>query len=78
MVIAFVLITTIPSMEHEVYRDLQEVDEIVELHPIFGEYDLLAKIEVPDVDELSDVMLKKIRRISGILNTKTMTSVPFN
>ncbi len=47
------------------------------LHPIIGEYDLIAKIEVPDVDELTEVMLKKSRPISGILNTKTMTSVSF-
>lgn len=78
MVIAYVLIITIPRMEHEVYLALQEVDEIVELHPIFGEYDLIAKIEVDDVDELTTVMLEKVRPIPGILNTKTLTSVPFS
>jgi DNA-binding Lrp family transcriptional regulator len=75
MVIAYVLITTIPTKEHEVYNALQEVDEIVELHPIFGEYDLIAKIEVQDMEELTEVMLKEIRHVSGILNTKTLASV---
>ena len=52
------------------------MDEIVDLHPIFGEYDLIAKIEVQDIDELTAVMLQEIRHISGILNTKTLASVP--
>jgi DNA-binding Lrp family transcriptional regulator len=47
MAIGFVLISTAPAKEHEVYNQLLNVKEIVELHPLFGEYDLIAKIE-PD------------------------------
>ncbi len=45
MAIGFVLISTAPAKEHEVYNELLKVKEIVELHPLFGEYDLIAKIE---------------------------------
>ena len=43
MAIGFVLITAAPAHEHEVYNKLSKLQEIIELHPLFGEYDLIAK-----------------------------------
>ncbi|MBU4255998.1 MAG: Lrp/AsnC ligand binding domain-containing protein, partial [Candidatus Thermoplasmatota archaeon] len=48
MAIGFVLISTAPAKEHDVYNELLKVSEIVELHPLFGEYDLIAKIDAED------------------------------
>jgi DNA-binding Lrp family transcriptional regulator len=48
MAIGYVLVTIAPSQEHEVYNKLSKVAEIIELHPLFGEYDLIAKMEVED------------------------------
>ena len=48
MVIGFILISTAPAKEHDVFKALMNVPEIVELHPLFGEYDLIAKIEARD------------------------------
>ncbi len=45
MAIGFVLITIAPTHEHDVSTKLSKVSEIIELHPLFGEYDLLAKIK---------------------------------
>jgi len=52
MAIGFVLISTAPAKEHEVYNELLKVKEIVELHPLFGEYDLIAKVEANDFNVL--------------------------
>ena len=49
MAIGFVLISAAPAHEHEVYNKLSKVPEIVELHPLFGEYDLIAKIKADDL-----------------------------
>ncbi len=38
MVIGFILISTAPAKEHDVFKSLMNVPEIVELHPLFGEY----------------------------------------
>ena len=45
MTLGFVLIDTSATYEHEVYNKLSKVPEIIELHPLFGDYDLIAKIE---------------------------------
>jgi DNA-binding Lrp family transcriptional regulator len=77
MPIGFVLISTAPGMEHEVYKKLLEIEQIVELNPLFGEYDLIAKIEAKDLDELSHIVIEQIRKIPGVVDTKTLTSIKF-
>ncbi|PKK85583.1 MAG: AsnC family transcriptional regulator [Thermoplasmata archaeon HGW-Thermoplasmata-1] len=77
MAVGFVLISAAPSKEHEVYDELMKIPEIVELHPLFGEYDLIAKIEGGDFDSLGHVIVNKIRTIDGIIDTKTLTGTKF-
>ena len=75
MAIGYVLIIVSPTREHEVYDKLSKVPEIIELHPLFGEYDLIAKIEAEDFEKIGRIVIKKIRSIEGIVDTKTLTGV---
>jgi DNA-binding Lrp family transcriptional regulator len=70
----FVLIRTAPTKEHEVYGELRKVKGIVELHPLFGEYDFIAKIEATDFDAMERVVVDQIRAIKGVITTKTLPS----
>ena len=72
MAIGFVLISAAPAHEHEVYNKLIQVPEIIELHLVSGEYDLIAKIEAEDFEKLAEIVVNKIRSI-GVTNTKTLT-----
>jgi DNA-binding Lrp family transcriptional regulator len=75
--IGFVLISTAPAKEHEVYTELLRVKGIVELHPLFGEYDLIAKVEAEDFNALGQLVVDKIRSVSGVIDTKTLTGIKF-
>ncbi len=75
MAIGFVLIRTTPGKEREVYEKLLKVKAIVELHPLFGEYDLLAKVSAEDFQVLGEIIVDDIRTVPGILETKTFTGV---
>ena len=44
--VVFVLIKTSPGYERKVYTKLEKIKEISELHPLFGEYDLIVKFYV--------------------------------
>ena len=77
MAIGFVLITAAPAHEHEVYTKLSKVSEIVEVHPLFGEFDLIAKIEAESFDKLGELVIEKIRSIKGVIDTKTLTVTKF-
>lgn len=77
MAIGFVLISTAPAKEHEVFNALSDMEAIKELHPLFGEYDLIAKIEADDFNVLGQIVVDKIRTIQGVIDTKTLTGIQF-
>jgi len=77
MPIGFILISTAPAKEHQVYNELLKIKEIIELHPLFGEYDLIAKVEAKDLEELGKIVVERIRSIDGVADTKTLTGTKF-
>lgn len=74
MAVGFVLITTEAGAEEQVYRQLLKVPEITELMPLFGEFDMIAKVDVTDGDALTKTVQESIRSLAGILDTKTLAA----
>ena len=73
MAIGFALLSISPLHEKEVYETLKsQIVEITEVHPLFGEYDILVKIECSDIDTVGEVVIKKIRSLKGVMDTKTL------
>ncbi|MCL4342858.1 MAG: Lrp/AsnC ligand binding domain-containing protein [Candidatus Thermoplasmatota archaeon] len=77
MVIAYVLVNTLPGKELEVNSALSAIDGVVEVYTLFGEYDIIAKLEKKDYSEIEETVIRKIRTIHGILETKTLTGIKF-
>ena len=75
MVIGFVLIHISPAHEYEVFNKLSKLKEVIELHLLFGEYDLIAKIEAEDYENIGEIVIHKIKIIDGITDTKTLTGI---
>jgi DNA-binding Lrp family transcriptional regulator len=73
----FVLISAAPGREKDVFVEIQKIKEVVELHPLFGEYDLIAKISAEDFNALGQIVVDKIRSIPGVVETKTLTGIKF-
>ena len=77
MAVGFVLIGVEPKMEREVYNKLLKIEEVVELYPLFGEYDLIAKVEAKDYNTIGEIVVSKIRAVEGVKTTKTLTKITF-
>lgn len=77
MAIGFVLIQTTSGNERAVYARLQEIPEVKELHPLFGEYDFIAKVEAPDYDAVGRLVSTRLGAIPGISSTRTLTETRF-
>ncbi len=77
MAIGFVLIKTAPAAEREVYNILKDLKEVEEVHSLFGEHDLIAKIRAEDFNRLGQVVVDEIRSIEGVEDTKTLTGIEF-
>jgi DNA-binding Lrp family transcriptional regulator len=77
MAVGFVLIGTEPTKERQVYNDLLKIEAILELYPLFGDYDLIAKVEAKDYNTIGEVVVARIRSIDGVRTTKTLTMISF-
>ena len=75
MAIGYILITTQPSKEMSVYNELRELREVEEVHPLFGEYDIIAKLNAETADTIGQAVVEKIREIDGIVETKTLMGI---
>ena len=69
MVIGFCLIGTESQKEGHVYNSLIKEPYVEYIHPLFGEYDIIAKVEAADYKELNNLK-NRIREISGVKSAK--------
>jgi len=72
MITAYILIMADSGMEKEVIEDLNELDEVEEADLIYGEWDIITKLQVPEVSMLGDFILQNIRGIQGVKKTSTL------
>jgi len=72
---AFVLIKAKPMMEADVYRALLKLENVVETHVVYGEYDLAARIDFKDDKEMSKILIGEFRNIPGVEQTETLIAV---
>ena len=71
--ISYILINTEPNKEHSVYLKLIKMSgNILEVNPLFGQYDMIAKVECDDADKLGEFILNDIKKIEGVVDTKTL------
>ena len=77
MVVGFVLVRTKPHREHEVFKEISKLKGISEATMLFGEYDIIVKIEARDFNTLGRYVLEKIRRLPGVIETETLPGAVF-
>jgi DNA-binding Lrp family transcriptional regulator len=71
-VLAYMLFKISSGTEREVCQKLVEFDEVLQADIIFGEYDVIAKIETRDLGELEEFVSLEVRNVPKVLVTSTM------
>ena len=59
----------------ETKEKLLSIKGIVEVYGVFGRWDIVAKVEVNNVDELVDVVTDKIRSMPGVQTSETLMMI---
>jgi len=72
MVLAYILMMVNSGSEGEVAKKIAEYEEVESVSIVYGEYDLIAKVRVKDLDDLDDFLTNKVRSLPQILLTTTM------
>jgi len=71
--ITYILLVTKIGEEHNVVRDLEGIKEVTEVHTVYGEFDVIARVEHEDMRTL-DTVVTKLRQIESILRSVTLIS----
>ena len=77
MVVAYVLITTATGKEGYVLEQMRKLPGLSEVHQLFGQFDMIARMETKDYDVLCDEVLGKVRTISGVTSSRTLICARF-
>ncbi len=72
MVTAFVFITTKTGKERDVLTTLLKDESVREATTVYGDYDIVAKVETENLDKLNDFVAKHLRKSSDVASTNTL------
>ncbi len=75
MTTAYVLINCDLGFDTEIIDEIKQLDEVKEVHGIFGAYDIIVKLESDNVENLRDVITWKIRKLSRVRSTLTLLTI---
>ena len=73
---AYILIKVGMGREKDVMESLQNIAAIREIHFLFGEYDYLLSLDVPDTTALARLVSMRIRKVAGVEQTATLVEAP--
>jgi DNA-binding Lrp family transcriptional regulator len=71
MLKAYLLIVCEVGLERDIEEAIRRVSNVTDVDVVYGEYDIIVKIEVGDIKQL-DGVVSEIRRIKGVLRTMTL------
>ncbi|MFL6511571.1 MAG: Lrp/AsnC family transcriptional regulator [Nitrososphaera sp.] len=71
--LAFIGINISRGTSEEVIVALSPLDEILELHELYGEFDLLLKVRARSLEEMRDIVVNKLGKIPQIMEAQLMT-----
>ncbi len=74
MVTAIVLIRANEREIHPLAERLSEIHGVTEVYSVAGEFDLVALVRVPRLEDLEELVTRRIAREPGIERTETLTA----
>ncbi len=72
---AYVLINSDLGYEATIIDELKHLDNVKEVHGVFGAYDILTKVESDSEENLRDTITWKIRKLDRVRSTLTLMTI---
>lgn len=76
MVTAFILVKVGTGEQlnfvKSVKEEVSKIKGVVKVYGVFGRYDLIAQVEATTLEELSRIIIDKMRAINGVLSTESL------
>jgi DNA-binding Lrp family transcriptional regulator len=74
--LAYVLVKAKIGHEVDVMNDILKIEGVKEVLGTYGLYDIFVKVQVPTRTEIELIITKKIRMVSNVLSTTTLSVIP--
>mgnify|MGYP000092829333 CR=1 FL=1 len=68
---AYIFVHTDTGRAVEVVLEARKIDKVKEAHVITGVYDAIIKVEAENIEDLENIIIKKIQGIKGVRGTVT-------
>jgi DNA-binding Lrp family transcriptional regulator len=72
MVTCYTLVKVQPSKDFQIRDKVKSFSQVKEVITTYGEYDMILKIEVENLDALDNFIFTKLRAVEGIESTTTL------
>ena len=73
--LAWILISCEPGRERDVYLQLLDMPVVSEVSVVYGELDLVARIDFDSEKDMSRTLIEDMRHVEGIKKTETLIAV---
>ena len=70
--LAYVLVTLKSGAERDVCRKVSNLEEVIQVDELYGEYDAIIKVRVEDLSRLDKFLTDRLRSLPDIFITTTM------
>jgi DNA-binding Lrp family transcriptional regulator len=77
MATAYVLIRAKPGHERDVYYSLAKRRRFAELHPVSGQYNLIAKVTSDSMERIGYIVLEEINSTDNVSSYETLNTTQF-
>ncbi len=69
---AYILVSCGRGNENDIFEELNDYPEVKGSHMIFGEWDIMLKVDVESPEALGTFVVDKIRPLDGVKLTSTL------
>jgi len=72
---AYVLLRVKPGQDRSVFRKVKKLKRVTEMDTVYGEYDLLIKVQVETMEDLDSFIFDTVRAIKGVERSTTLITI---
>ena len=77
MAVGYVLVNVLPGMEYDAFQVIKEIENVVDATLLFGDYDIIVKLEAESLGIIAKTVVNTIRQVSGVTVSKTLAGADF-
>ena len=75
MINAYVLLRIKPGMDKNVLNNVTKLNQVKVVETVYGEYDMLIKVELKELEELDSFIFDTMRTIDGVESSTTLIAM---